>query len=553
MATDKSIRIPGQANYASNFEVQKQALLDAREMILTTAADLVKPETWEDEDGNVWLAKGLKVAVMNNGGKPELYILKDPDKYTETASWEKVGGDQWAEAPLLVLTFPGSLGEEQQEIEVGATFDEISAAIEGNRIILVKLDTAADSYYVVRSVSATESQISLTIQGNSLSMPSYIITPGTEEGKVKAFIELIGLDKRDVGLGNVTNDAQVKRSEMGKAGGVATLGSDGKVPTAQLPSIVEVELSADFGVSSADSPSTEEVAVPYETLLAAVQNGGTIIISRKLGGEIPYYSNLDVILTFDSLIQMRGRLDNLLDNGTSTAAMVIATPTENGTSFIAYPDASDGLVLTALSLSGLPTEEGQEAELTLSYAQYPELAFEDNLMEKMKGLQAVITDYSSYLRIVGYEYLVEEDAHAFYLGPTKASPNGYVMTMPYGSSGSDNTITLTVKMVTAKNVQTTVTDHDTADTTFALPPNEFHRWGEVASLSLTFAEGSPSVMNEYMFSFKSGATPTVLTLPEGVQWATDSKVEANMAYQVSIVDNIAVMAGVTTAGSEVQS
>lgn len=47
------------------------------------------------------------------------------------------------------------------------------------------------------------------------------------------------LDKTDVGLGNVTNDAQVKRSEMGVANGVATLGGDGKVPSAQLPSYVD--------------------------------------------------------------------------------------------------------------------------------------------------------------------------------------------------------------------------------------------------------------------------------------------------------------------------
>ena len=40
--------------------------------------------------------------------------------------------------------------------------------------------------------------------------------------------------KGDVGLGNVTNDAQVKRSEMGVANGVATLDSSGKVPQSQL-------------------------------------------------------------------------------------------------------------------------------------------------------------------------------------------------------------------------------------------------------------------------------------------------------------------------------
>ena len=45
--------------------------------------------------------------------------------------------------------------------------------------------------------------------------------------------------KAQVGLGNVTNDAQVKRSEMGVANGVATLDADGKVPAAQLPSYVD--------------------------------------------------------------------------------------------------------------------------------------------------------------------------------------------------------------------------------------------------------------------------------------------------------------------------
>ena len=40
--------------------------------------------------------------------------------------------------------------------------------------------------------------------------------------------------KTQVGLGNVTNDAQVKRSEMGVAGGVATLNENGKIPVSQL-------------------------------------------------------------------------------------------------------------------------------------------------------------------------------------------------------------------------------------------------------------------------------------------------------------------------------
>ena len=47
------------------------------------------------------------------------------------------------------------------------------------------------------------------------------------------------LSKTAVGLSNVTNDAQVKRSEMGVANGVATLDTTGKVPSSQLPSYVD--------------------------------------------------------------------------------------------------------------------------------------------------------------------------------------------------------------------------------------------------------------------------------------------------------------------------
>lgn len=49
----------------------------------------------------------------------------------------------------------------------------------------------------------------------------------------------VTISKEDVGLGSVTNDAQVKRSEMGTAGGVATLDSGGKIPSSQLPSYVD--------------------------------------------------------------------------------------------------------------------------------------------------------------------------------------------------------------------------------------------------------------------------------------------------------------------------
>ena len=69
--------------------------------------------------------------------------------------------------------------------------------------------------------------------------------------------------KSQVGLGNVTNDAQVKRSEMGKAGGVATLDGNGQVPASQLPSFVDDVLEyADKG----EFPQTGESGKIYVSL-----------------------------------------------------------------------------------------------------------------------------------------------------------------------------------------------------------------------------------------------------------------------------------------------
>lgn len=70
-----------------------------------------------------------------------------------------------------------------------------------------------------------------------------------------------GTTKSDVGLGNVTNDSQVKRTEMGTANGVATLGSDGKVLSSQLPSYVDDVVDLLNIVSSA--PSTCAVGDKY--------------------------------------------------------------------------------------------------------------------------------------------------------------------------------------------------------------------------------------------------------------------------------------------------
>ena len=50
----------------------------------------------------------------------------------------------------------------------------------------------------------------------------------------------VTVSKSDVGLGNVTNEAQIPLSQKGVASGVATLGTDGKLTSSQLPALKTV-------------------------------------------------------------------------------------------------------------------------------------------------------------------------------------------------------------------------------------------------------------------------------------------------------------------------
>lgn len=97
--------------------------------------------------------------------------------------------------------------------------------------------------------------------------------------------------------------------------------------------------------------------------------------------------------------------------------------------------------------------------------------------------------------------------------------------------------------ISNKADKVTVVDHGTNDTTFALTPNVLHVWGEVAALNLTLAAETSGVVNEYMAQFTSGTTATVLNLPDTVTYIGESTIEADKTYQVSIINNLAVLGG----------
>lgn len=83
-----------------------------------------------------------------------------------------------------------------------------------------------------------------------------------------------------------------------------------------------------------------------------------------------------------------------------------------------------------------------------------------------------------------------------------------------------------------------------------LKPNTYYSLGEVTQIAVDFREGAEDKRNEYMFSFTSGETPTIVHLPSSVQWMNELTVEANKRYEISVVDNIGLWCAVDLAVSE---
>ena len=70
-----------------------------------------------------------------------------------------------------------------------------------------------------------------------------------------------------------------------------------------------------------------------------------------------------------------------------------------------------------------------------------------------------------------------------------------------------------------------------------LDPNKFYVFGEEAEIDVSFAAGTEGQVNEYHFSFVSGTTPTVLSLPVDVIMPDSFSVEADHTYEISVINN----------------
>lgn len=78
--------------------------------------------------------------------------------------------------------------------------------------------------------------------------------------------------------------------------------------------------------------------------------------------------------------------------------------------------------------------------------------------------------------------------------------------------------------------------------TVEIEPNKLYLWDTVESLTITLATPiDESIVNEYMIQFTSGDIATQLTLPDTIQWMSEPIIIANATYQISIINNLAVI------------
>lgn len=93
-----------------------------------------------------------------------------------------------------------------------------------------------------------------------------------------------------------------------------------------------------------------------------------------------------------------------------------------------------------------------------------------------------------------------------------------------------------------------------SDTTVTLEPNILYVFPEMASLTITLGtQSNTSIVNEWHWFFDSGETACVFTLQnqDGSQVYTDAySIDANMRYEVSVLNNVAYIKGVAITSGE---
>lgn len=192
----------------------------------------------------------------------------------------------------LKMFFKGSwipIGDESKEIDdIVRQLQEIADTVAGHDDAIEQISNGLNEKVDKvpgKQLSTNDLTTELLEKLNGIEVGAQKNTVTSVAGKTGA----VTLTKNDVGLGNVTNDAQVKRSEMGKANGVATLDANGRLTASQMPEAIEM---LSYGVewdTTVKNPACTRVGNPLLHKSLPIQSAlrGCIAV----GKNIKYYLN----------------------------------------------------------------------------------------------------------------------------------------------------------------------------------------------------------------------------------------------------------------------
>lgn len=203
------------------------------------------------------LEYNTRTTFPTTGESGKIYIALDTNK---TYRW---GGTTYVELSSSVTlgetsstAYAGDKGKKNREDinnlrdsfdSLANHVDEVNNKTNTNTTAIEELTTEVDSTNTeVNTINGKISKLNTTIGDVHSSFNNYASAKTPIIDKVEPHIankqNPHEVTKAQVGLGNVTNDAQVKRSEMGANDGVATLDANGKIPESQLPAGVTSSL-----------------------------------------------------------------------------------------------------------------------------------------------------------------------------------------------------------------------------------------------------------------------------------------------------------------------
>lgn len=563
---------------SANIEVRKQAPLDDR-LAKMTKADLIKPESWASDNGTYYVYKYMIVGTADG-----LFMLMDVNKLLDEdfSGWKRIGNES---IPTGGLT----------EDEVKDLLDVILADYvqkEEGKGLSTNDYTNGDKAKLDGLKNYDDTNIKAQLEGlqNSLN----VLVEGDATSAIESFNEIVAFlasieDKQTLSgiinginqsISNVESNIPTKISELDNDKGFITLNEVPKqdlseyakksdIPTDYLKEIPE-EYITETELSNKGYIAANEVNVQLDKKVDKVDGKQlstedfTTLLKNKLDG----LSNYDDTEISQAVSKLRTDLDALVSGDTTTAIKtfneVVAfldgiSDTEDLSGIIASIEQQ--IAAKQDIISDLATIREGAAKGATAIQEHQDLSGKQDKLVSGTNIKTingqdvlgegdiVIEGGNSEANVgaVDTDDFVEEPDLAKYL---TTKPQSFTdeekqqVKDNLGISAEDFDLSdyATKEELKGKEDKKILIDHGTDDTTYALTPNVFHKWGEVANLSLTLAEPSDTtVYNEYMFEFISGSTSTTLSLPDTIQWVSLPSVEANTTYQCSIVNNVGII------------